>query len=137
VKEREGIVILAVEDEPLNRRLLHVVLEPAGYTVIDAGTLAEAREQLDRVAPDLVLLDLRLPDGEGLSLAREIRARPDLDALPIVAATASAMPPVPQQAEEAGCSGFLVKPIRPGVLLQEVRSQLERVGVRHGGGQPS
>ncbi len=45
MKERDEIVILAVEDEPLNRRLLHVVLEPAGYTIVDAPTLAEARER--------------------------------------------------------------------------------------------
>ena len=123
-----GRTILAVEDEPLNRRLLRAVLEPAGYAVVEAPTLGDARWWLSEQLPDLVLLDLRLPDGDGLSLARELRGRRDADGVPIVAATANAMPEVPAQVREAGCDGLLIKPISPATLLAEVKSQLERAG---------
>ena len=117
-------VILAVEDEPLNRRLLRAVLEPAGYEVVEAPTLDDARDWLASRLPDLILLDLRLPDGDGLSLAREVRQRSDTAAVRIVAATANALPEVPDEAREAGCNGFLTKPISPARLLAEVRDQL-------------
>jgi CheY-like chemotaxis protein len=121
-----GATILAVEDEPLNRRLLHAILEPAGYRVVDAATLAEARDWLADNLPDLVLLDLRLPDGNGLELAREMKGDERSRAVPIVAATASAMPPVQLDADEAGCDGFLAKPIAPSALRAEVERQLRR-----------
>jgi CheY-like chemotaxis protein len=120
-------VVLAVEDEPLNRRLVHAVLEPAGYRVIDAASLAEAREVIARDRPDVILLDLRLPDGDGLGLARELKADPALYLIPIIAATASALSPVPEAAVDAGCDGFLVKPIRPSELIAEVGRQIARV----------
>ena len=122
----ESAVILAVEDEPLNRRLLHAVLEPAGYKVVDAATLAEARAWLALNAPDLILLDLRLPDGNGLDLARELKGSDSRRMIPIVAATASAMPPVKIDADDAGCDGFLAKPIPPSVLRAEIEKHLGR-----------
>lgn len=123
-------LVLVVEDEPLNRRLVHAVLEPAGYDVVEASTLADARSWLEDGRPDLILLDLRLPDGDGLILAREMKSRPELSVIPIVAATASALAPVPEAAIDAGCDGFLVKPIRPSELLAEVARQLERTPAR-------
>lgn len=119
-----GPTILAVEDEPLNRRLLHAVLEPAGYRIVDAPSLAAARERLRDETPDLVLLDLRLPDGSGLDLAREIRATEATRSLPVLAATANVIPDVLTEAREAGCDGFLAKPISPGTLLTELRRWL-------------
>ena len=116
--------ILAVEDEPLNLRLVKAVLEPAGYEVVEAPTLRDARAWLAVRLPDLVLLDLRLPDGDGLTLARELRERRDAVDLPIVAATANAMPEVPAAVRAAGCDALLVKPISPARLLGEVRDQL-------------
>jgi CheY-like chemotaxis protein len=120
-------VVLAVEDEPLNRRLVHAILEPEGYRVHDAVTLAEAREWLRHEHPDIILLDLRLPDGDGLILARELKADPRRFMIPIIAATASALSPVPEAAVDAGCDGFLIKPIRPAELVAEVARQLARV----------
>ncbi|MBA2253773.1 MAG: response regulator [Chloroflexi bacterium] len=121
------LIVLAVEDEPLNRRLVHAILEPEGYRVADATTLAAARAWLSRERPDLILLDLRLPDGDGLVLARELKADPQRYTIPIIAATASALSPVPEAAVDAGCDGFLIKPIRPADLLAEVARQLRRV----------
>lgn len=120
-------MVLAVEDEPLNRRLIHAILEPAGYRVVDAGSLEAARMVLAAERPDVILLDLRLPDGDGLGLVRQLKADPERYGIPVIAATASALSPIPEAAVDAGCDGFLVKPIRPVELLAEVRRQLERV----------
>lgn len=119
--------VLAIEDEPLNRRLVHAILEPEGYRVVDATTLAEARAWLATDRPDLILLDLRLPDGDGLGLARELKAHPEYYSIPIIAATASALSPVPEAAVDAGCDGFLIKPIRPADLLAEVARLMTRI----------
>jgi CheY-like chemotaxis protein len=112
--------ILAVEDEPLNRMLLHAVLEREGYSLIDAGTLAEARERISERLPDIVLLDLRLPDGNGLELCRELKNEDSTAGVPVVVTTASVMPAIVTAAKDAGCAGFLAKPIRPSELLAEV-----------------
>jgi len=122
--DRAAATVLAVEDEPLNRLLLHAVLEREGYTVIDAGTLAEARARISERLPDLVLLDLRLPDGDGLELCRELKTEDATARVPVVAATASVMPAIVTAAKDAGCDGFLAKPIRPGELLAEVQRHL-------------
>ena len=120
-------MVLAIEDEPLDRRLVHAVLEPAGYRVIDARSLAEARGVLAGERPDIILLDVRLPDGDGLNLVRELKTDPDRYSIPIIATTASALSPVPEAAVDAGCDGFLIKPIRPYELLGEIARQLGRV----------
>jgi two-component system, cell cycle response regulator DivK len=122
---RASATVLAVEDEPLNRLLLHAVLEPRGYTVVDAASLAEARARISERLPDLVLLDLRLPDGDGLELCRELKMEDATARVPIVAATASVMPDIVSAAKAAGCDGFLAKPIRPRDLLAEVQRHLD------------
>ena len=120
--------VLVVEDEPLNRRLVRAVLEPSGYRIVEAPTLGDARRWLADAVPDLVLLDLRLPDGDGLDLARELRQRHETVRLPIIAATANAMPDVPASVRDAGCDALLIKPIPPSRLLEEVRAQLPPEG---------
>jgi CheY-like chemotaxis protein len=123
-------VVLAVEDEPLNRRLLHAILTPSGYQVVDAPSLTAARAWLQGNRPDLILLDLRLPDGDGLDLARELKADPALRSIPVVVATASAMPPVHAQAMAAGVDGFLAKPIAAGRLRSEIAAHIQKARSR-------
>jgi len=118
--------ILAIEDVPANLALLHAILEPAGFVVSDAMTLQEARRSLERARPQLILLDVRLPDGDGLDLAREIQAWPNGERIPILAISASVLPHEQADALAAGCSGFLAKPIRPTQLLTSVRGILEQ-----------
>lgn len=129
--------ILLVEDEALNRTLVKAVLTRAQIEavrdaeVIDADSLAAAREQLSNQDIDLVLLDMNLPDGSGLSLARELvsddvrsgRRRPV-----VVAVTASVLPQDRAAAIEAGCDGFLDKPYAAADLVAIVAEHL------HGGG---
>jgi two-component system, OmpR family, KDP operon response regulator KdpE len=121
-EELPPLRILLVEDEAMNRTLMRAVLTRASdprirlSSLVEAETIAEAREQLARGAIDILLLDVRLPDGSGLDLARELVAtgqeRPR-----IVILSASVLPAERAAAIEVGCDAFLGKPYRPADLL--------------------
>jgi CheY-like chemotaxis protein len=128
--------ILLVEDEELNRTLVKAVLSRAkvelvrNAEVVDAATLATAREKLSSQDVDVVLLDMNLPDGNGLTLARELasgdgaaagRRRPV-----VIAVTASVLPQDRAAAIEAGCDGFLDKPYAAAELVAVVARNLTR-----------
>ncbi len=119
-----GAPILAIEDEPRNAALLRAILTPAGYALTIAATLAEARASLLDQTPALVLLDRHLPDGDGLDLARELRASTATGGIPILLLSASVLPIDRAAAEEAGCAGFIDKPVRVDALLAEVARHL-------------
>jgi two-component system KDP operon response regulator KdpE len=125
--------ILLVEDEELNRTLVKAVLSRADVeavrtaAVLDATSLAAARTHLRAEQIDLVLLDMNLPDGNGLNLARELSG----DLLPpghprptVVAVTASVMPQDRAAAVEAGCDDFLDKPYAAADLVATVARHL-------------
>jgi CheY-like chemotaxis protein len=120
--------ILAVEDEVRNSALLRAVLVPAGYELTIAANLAEARASLDEHTPALVLLDRHLPDGDGLDLARELQSAPATAAIPILLVSASVLPADRIAAEEAGCAGFIDKPVRIDALLAEVARHVGAAG---------
>jgi two-component system KDP operon response regulator KdpE len=120
--------ILLVEDEELNRALVKAVLsrsaEPSvrSAAVVDATSLAAARERLAGDHIDLILLDMNLPDGNGLTLARELSScspRPT-----VVAVTASVLPQDRVAAIEAGCDDFLDKPYAAADLVAVVSRHL-------------
>jgi two-component system cell cycle response regulator DivK len=119
-------LILLVEDDPANQLLTRTVLEEAGYYVLAASTAQEARELLRFELPDLVLLDLRLPDEDGLSLMAEVAEHPRTAGVPIVALTGSAFPAMREAAYAAGCSDYLVKPIDIRELEARVAANLRR-----------
>ena len=119
-----GPPILAVEDEPRNAALLRAILRPAGYALTIAATLEEARAAVRDRTPALVLLDRHLPDGDGLDLARELRASTTTGEVPILLVSASVLPVDRVAAEEAGCAGFIDKPVRVDALLAEVARHL-------------
>lgn len=121
-----GPVLLVVEDEPRNAALLRAVLGPAGYDLVVVGSLAAARAWLAEGQPDLVLLDVGLPDGNGLDLARELRSGPGTRSVPILVASARVLPEDRRAAEEAGCDAFFAKPLRPRELLEAVATHLAR-----------
>ena len=116
--------ILAVEDAGLNAALLRAILEPAGYELAIAADLATAREWLEGHEPGLVLLDRHLPDGDGLDVARAIRASDRYPTVPIVLVSASVLPVDREEAAAAGCDEFLDKPVRVAALLETVRRLL-------------
>ena len=113
--------ILVVDDVARNVRLLEAVLTAAGYEVVGAGSGAEAIEAVARDSPDLVLLDIRMPDIDGYEVCRRLRADPEAQFLPVVMVT-SAEDEERIAALEAGADDFVAKPFNQGELLARVRS---------------
>jgi CheY-like chemotaxis protein len=113
--------VLAIEDEPRNAALLRAILVPAGYRLVEAATLDDARRAIAAGPVDLVLLDRHLPDGDGLDLARELKASPATRGIELLLVSASVLPVDRTAAEDAGCDGFIDKPIRVDILLAELR----------------
>lgn len=113
-------LILAVEDDARNVALLRAILERAGYRLAIAGSLAEARAWLADRQPDLILLDVGLPDGSGLELADDLKHRTRGPSTPIVALSARVLAADRAAAAEAGCDAFLAKPLRTAELLSIV-----------------
>jgi CheY-like chemotaxis protein len=127
--------ILIVEDNPLNRLLIHDLLELRGHAVLEAATVDEARALLDAERPDLLLLDVQIPGGGGEAVIREVRRRRELAGLPIVAVTSLAMPGDRERLLSIGFHGYLSKPIDTrtfGVAIEAfLAPQADAGGKRH------
>jgi CheY-like chemotaxis protein len=107
----QGGWILVVDDHELSRRLLEQVLETAGLAVLGAGTITEAERLVALSAPDAVVLDMHLPDGHGLQLARRLRAEPRTANCAIIACTATDESATEQDCRRSGCDAYVTKPI--------------------------
>lgn len=110
-------LVLVVEDSDAIRAAYTILLEESGYAVAAAATGAEAVRQAERRAPDLVLLDLGLPDMPGLEVARRIKA---IGSIPIVALTGRDDPADRAVLLAAGCAAYLVKPVDTRQLLRSL-----------------
>lgn len=104
-------LVLVVDDHPLNAKLLSFVVRSRGMEVVTAGSAAETRAALERAVPALILMDVQLPEVDGLTLTRELRSDARYAHVPIVAVTAYAMERDRQAAKDAGCDAFVSKPI--------------------------
>ena len=112
--------MLVVEDNPVNRKLVRNVLRSRGYRVLEAASGEDALKLLKEQPADVVLMDIQLPGMDGFEVTRRIKADPQLEDLPVVALTAHVGETDEQQAQEAGCVGFLTKPIRLARLPSQV-----------------
>lgn len=112
--------ILLVEDDPYLREAVRILLEDAGYGIVEAGTAAQAVAAFNAAVPDMILLDLGLPDRHGLELARELVARPDGNAVSIVALTGRTSAEERMRALDAGCREVISKPVDPQTLLRRI-----------------
>jgi two-component system cell cycle response regulator len=117
--------VLVVDDNPENLKLVLVILAASGYELITASDALEALRFLELRRPDLILLDLQLPGMDGLELTRRLKADATMCAIPIVAVTAYAMKGDETKARDAGCDGYLVKPVDKRLLRETVKSYLE------------
>jgi len=118
--------ILVIEDNEQNLYLIRFILEDSGFEVFSA---MDGREGIDIAAslrPDLILLDIQLPVMDGYMVARNLRQNPDLAHIPIIAVTSYAMPGDREKALEAGCSGYIEKPIDPDRFTEQVEKHLSR-----------
>jgi len=117
--------ILVVEDNPMNLELVRDILTAQGYEVLEAADGATGVAIARRERPALILMDLQLPQLDGLEATRQIRCDPRLAHIPIVAVTAHAMKGDDEKARAAGCDGFVTKPCLPDDLVEKVRATLE------------
>jgi two-component system cell cycle response regulator DivK len=113
---------LLIEDNPENRYLATFLLERNGWTVTAAEDGALGLALAARLMPQLILLDIQLPGMDGYAVARGLRADPRLDSIPILAVTSYAMPGDRERCMQAGCNGYIEKPIDPESFVQEVES---------------
>ena len=118
--------ILIVEDEVDLRAMLSESLEQAGYTALNAGTVAEARRLLEQHAPDLVLLDWMLPDTTGLNWLRQIRRIDRFKNLPVIILTARGEVADRVAGLDSGADDYLVKPFSLKELQARIRSRLRQ-----------
>ena len=116
--------ILVIEDNEQNLYLATFLLEQNGFTVVAARSGPEGIEQAARVFPDLILLDIQLPGMDGYAVARELRQRAALRDVPVVAVTSYAMVGDRERALEAGCNGYIEKPINPDTFRGEIEKYL-------------
>lgn len=123
IEEMPALRVLLIEDEPANRALVRAIvartkLDDRGEIVLhEAATLADARLILEAQQVDVLLLDVRLPDGNGLDLAAEVRARSEVPGPKIVILSASVLPSERSIALAAGADVFLGKPFSPADLV--------------------
>jgi CheY-like chemotaxis protein len=122
--------ILVVDDNPINLKLASEVLLAGGYTVDVAVDAEHAQRLLATSCPDLILMDIALPGMDGLSLTRIIKADPRLRHVPVVALTAYAMRGDDLKASEAGCEGYITKPIDTRALVAQVTSLIDAARAR-------
>ncbi|MCX6071757.1 MAG: response regulator [Chloroflexi bacterium] len=118
--------ILVVEDERQMLRLLGMTLEKEGYRIVAAQTAAAARAQIQAAVPDVVILDVMLPDTSGLDLCRELRQHPATSAVPILMLSAMGQVSDKVAGLKAGADEYVVKPIDSVELVARVGSLLER-----------
>jgi two-component system, cell cycle response regulator DivK len=116
--------ILVVEDNRMNLMLLHQLLKAHGYEILQTPEGWEAIDLARNKQPDLILMDIRLPDISGLDVTRLLKQDDQTKAIPIIAVTAFAMPGDEKRALEAGCAAYIAKPIILDNLLRAIESIL-------------
>jgi two-component system cell cycle response regulator DivK len=103
--------VLVIEDNDRNRKLVKILLEAHKYEVIETGTGEEALKYLQDNKPAVILLDIQLPNMDGITLAKMLKSRDDTKDIPIIAVTAYAMKGDKERMLGAGCDAYMSKPI--------------------------
>jgi two-component system, OmpR family, KDP operon response regulator KdpE len=116
-------LILIIEDDPAIREILQVLLGPGGFRVIEAATAARGEIESRVRKPDLLIVDLGLPDGDGLTVIRSVRS---WSPVPIIVLSARTMEEQKIAALDAGADDYMTKPFSAGELLARVRAALRR-----------
>ncbi|MXZ01144.1 response regulator [Candidatus Poribacteria bacterium] len=118
--------ILVIEDQELNRKVVRIVLQSRGYTVVEATDAIEALASLEDARPHLILMDIALPGQSGEDLTRRIKANLAWVDIPIIALTAAAMSGDRERILKSGCDDYLSKPIDIKILIECVETHLRR-----------
>ena len=116
--------VLIVEDNELNMKLFNDLLQADGYVTVGTRHGGEAVDLARQHRPDLILMDIQLPEISGIDVTRRLKADPELKAIPVIAVTAFAMKGDEERIREGGCEAYLSKPISVAKFLETVRQFL-------------
>lgn len=117
--------VLIVEDNDLNMKLFSDLLEAHGYATLKTASGVEAMEIARTNRPDLILMDIQLPEVSGLEVTKWLKQDAELKAIPVIAVTAFAMKGDEERIREGGCEAYLSKPISVAKFLETVRNYLD------------
>jgi CheY-like chemotaxis protein len=120
--------ILVVDDDPLMHRLFQHHLERAGYQVLAANNGREALEIVSRHPPQLIVMDIMMPDVDGLAALRELKKEEATKSIPVIVITANSHHLTRKESEACGAAIFLTKPFSPTQLLNEIRRLVPEAG---------
>ena len=113
--------VLIVEDNELNMKLFHDLLEALGYATVQTRSGIDALSLARQHKPDLILMDIQLPEVSGLEVTKWLKDDPELKTIPVIAVTAFAMKGDEERIREGGCEAYLSKPISVGKFIETVR----------------
>lgn len=116
--------VLIVEDNELNMKLFHDLLEAHGYNTLQTRTGIEALQLAREHHPDLILMDIQLPEVSGLEVTKWIKEDDTISSIPIIAVTAFAMKGDEERIRQGGCEAYISKPISVAKFLETVRGYL-------------
>jgi two-component system cell cycle response regulator DivK len=114
-------LILHVEDNPENRMLVRRILQASGFTVVETENASQTLKILDELRPGLILMDINIPEMDGYTLTHKIKTMPDMAAVPIVAITANVMRGDREKTLQAGCDGYIQKPIDVDTFVDQIQ----------------
>ena len=120
-------IILHIEDNFDNRLLVRRILMASGYQVIEAQDADEAKKSLQNLKPNLILMDINMPDMDGYTLTHELKNKPGIENVPIVAITANVMKGDRERTLNAGCDGYIEKPIDVDHFVEQIEEYLSQV----------
>ena len=118
--------VMIVEDNELNMKLFNDLLEAKGYSTIQTRNGMEALELARRHKPDLILMDIQLPEVSGLEVTKWLKEENELHAIPVIAVTAFAMKGDEERIRQGGCEAYISKPISVNSFLQTIETYLSR-----------
>lgn len=116
-----GKKILVIEDNEQNMYLMHFLLESNGYSVIEALNGQVGIQKAIDEHPDVILLDIQLPEMDGYQIAKILRKTPDIDTIPIIAVTSYAMAGDREKILAAGATDYIEKPINPATFVNQIK----------------
>ncbi len=123
---QEKATVLYVEDNFANRRLVSRVLTAEGYTILEAESAQEALTVIEEKTPDIILMDINMPEIDGYTLTGKLKDMPKLKNVPIIAMTANVMKGDRERTLDAGCDGYIQKPIDVDTLPQRIATCLRK-----------
>lgn len=116
--------VLIVEDNELNMKLFHDLLEAHGFATIQTKNGTEAVDLAREHRPDLILLDIQLPEISGLEVTRQLKQDEELKSIPVIAVTAFAMKGDEEKIREGGCEAYIAKPISVTTFMETIQEVL-------------